>query len=313
VAARRAEYEAERAHRQYDACEPEHRLVARTLERTLEQALQVAEQERGKLAALERARPAPLSDQERVALGQLARDLPRLWNAHTTSDRDRKELLRTLISDIILTVHSAERRADVEIRWEGGANTQLTVQLTNSVFNRHRTSEDTIELIGRLAAHYPDRQIAQILSRQGRLTANGLPFTQARVQAIRARAGIPAAPPPDPNSALISIPQAAHELHVSTHTIRRWLHEGLLPGEQSTPGAPWRIRLNDEIRARFVPDVPDGYVPLDQAARQLGCARQTVLHKVQRGELQAVQVTTGRRKGLRIKAQTANLDLLTNP
>ena len=51
-----------------------------------------------------------------------------------------------------------------------------------------------------------------------------------------------------------------------------------------------------EIRARFVPDVPDGYLPLDEAAKRLGCARQTVLHKVQRGELHAVQVTSGRRK-----------------
>ena len=76
---------------------------------------------------------------------------------------------------------------------------------------------------------------------------------------------------------------------------------GLLPGEQTTPHAPWRIRLTNELRARFVPEVPDGYLPLDEAAKRLGCARQTVLHKVQRGELDAVQVVNGRRKGLRIK------------
>jgi excisionase family DNA binding protein len=74
-----------------------------------------------------------------------------------------------------------------------------------------------------------------------------------------------------------------------------------LPAEQSTPHAPWRIRLTDEVRRRFVPDVPDGFVPLDEAAKRLGVARQTVLHKVQRGELNAVQVTRGRRKGLRIQ------------
>jgi excisionase family DNA binding protein len=50
-----------------------------------------------------------------------------------------------------------------------------------------------------------------------------------------------------------------------------------------------------------VPAVPDGFVALDAAAKALGVARQTVLHKVQRGELAAVQVTTGRRKGLRIQ------------
>ena len=64
------------------------------------------------------------------------------------------------------------------------------------------------------------------------------------------------------------------------------------------------------VRARFVPDVPDGYLPLGEAARSLGCARQTVLHKVQRGELDAVQVTTGRRKGLRIQVSGAATGLL---
>ena len=61
-----------------------------------------------------------------------------------------------------------------------------------------------------------------------------------------------------------------------------------------------------------MPDVPDGFVPLDEAARLLGCARQTVLHKVQRGELRAIQVTNGRRKGLRIEVPDASLDRLIN-
>jgi excisionase family DNA binding protein len=118
---------------------------------------------------------------------------------------------------------------------------------------------------------------------------------------VRHAADIPAAPPPDPDSEAVTIAEAAARLGVSTSTIRRWLREGLLPAEQSTPHAPWRIRLTDEVRRRFVPDVPDGYLPLAEAAKRLGVARQTVLHKVQRGELHSVQVTQGRRKGLRIQ------------
>jgi hypothetical protein len=313
LALERARYEAERAERQFDACEPENRLVARTLEGKLEQALAAVEQQQGKLAVLEHARPQPLTDQERRALSLLARDLPRLWDAESTTDRDRKQLLRTLISEITVTVQDGEPRyADVEIAWEGGARSELQVKLNSHRPEQCRTGEDTIELIRQLAQHHNDRQIAQILSRQGHRTGAGLTFTQARVQSARFRAGIPAAPLPDPASDLVTIEQAADELHVSGHTIRRWVNRGLLPGEQTTPGAPWRIRLNDEIRARFVPDVPDGFVPLKDAARLLGCARQTVLHKVQRGELRAIQVTTGRRKGLRIEVPNAGLDRLIN-
>ena len=123
---------------------------------------------------------------------------------------------------------------------------------------------------------------------------------------------IPVAPPTDRGGETVTIQRAARELGVSPATIRRWLNDGLLPAEQTTPHAPWRIRLTADVRRRFVPDVPHGFVALDDAARLIGCARQTVLHKVQRGELQAIQVTRGRRKGLAIEVPAARLDQLIN-
>ena len=151
---------------------------------------------------------------------RLARDLPRVWNAPTTTDRDRKELLRTLVRDVIVTVHAAERRADVELCWEGGARTELSVRLNVRGPERRRLPDDTVELIRRLAAHHPDQQIAAILARNGHRTGTGLAFTAARVRAARQRAGIPAAPAPDPTSELVTISQAASEFGVSLFTIR---------------------------------------------------------------------------------------------
>ncbi len=193
--------------------------------------------------------------------------------------------------------------------WEGGARTELQVRLNRTGPTQRQLDEDTIALIGRLAVHHPDEQIAAILNRQGRRTGTGLPFTRARVQGARFRARIPAAPPPDSASELVTIQDAAAQLGVSTFTIRRWLRDGLLPGEQTTPNAPWRIRLTDETRARFVPDVPDGFVPLAEAAKRLGVARQTVLHQVQRGERRAIEVTQGRQSGLRIEVPADDLGL----
>jgi excisionase family DNA binding protein len=309
LAVERAEFEAGRARRQFDACEPEHRLVARSLEARLERSLSGLERERRRLTELEQHRPEPLTDDERRALARLARDLPRLWDAPTTTARDRKELLRALVREVIVTVRDDPRRAEVEIVWEGGAHTELTVPLIRRGPETRRTPDDTVELVRRLARHHPDSQIAAILNKQRRRTGSGLPFNQSRVKHVRQRAGIPAAPAPDPASELFTIEQAAQELSVSGPTIYRWLRAGLLPGEQTTPGAPWRIRLTDEIRARFVPEVPDGFVPLAEAAKALGVARQTVLHKVQRGELEAIQVTHGRRKGLRIQVPGAEAGL----
>ena len=313
LALERAQFEAGRARRQFDACEPEHRLVARSLERALEDALGAVDYEERALAALDRARPAPLSNAECEALGQLARDLPRLWSARTTTQRDRKELLRALVREVVVTIDRQTHRADVEVFWEGGARTELQVRLNRTGPTERKLGEDTIDLIRRLAVHHPDEQIAAILSRQGRSTGTGLPFTRSRVQSARFRAGIPAAPPPDPASDLMTIQDAATQLGVSTFTIRRWLHDGLLPGAQTTANAPWRIRLTDEVRARFVPEVPDGFVPLAEAAKRLGVARQTVLHQVQRGERRAIEVTQGRRTGLRIEVPADDLGLFAQP
>ncbi|MCA1677504.1 MAG: recombinase family protein, partial [Actinobacteria bacterium] len=309
LAVERATLEADRARRQFDACEPENRLVGRTLEGRLEETLTEVEREQRKLAELERRRPEPLTSPERQALARVARDLPRLWDAPTTTPRDRKELLRSLISEVIVTVCEQPRRADIEIAWEGGARTDLQVALVRRGTETKRTAQDTVELVRALAVHHPDRQIAAILNKQGRRTGTGLTFNEPRVRHVRHQHAIPAAPPPDPASDLFSIDQAADQLGVTHTTVYRWLRAGLLPGEQTTPHAPWRIRLTDEIRARFVPTVPDGWLPLDQAAKQLGVARQTVLHKVQRGELTAVQVTQGRRKGLRIQVSDGTLGL----
>ena len=112
---------------------------------------------------------------------------------------------------------------------------------------------------------------------------------------------------------MVSITKAAAELGVGISTIYRWLAGGFIAGEQLTPGAPWRIRLDDTLRAKVTGHAPDGWLPLRQAATALGVARQTVLHKVQRGELAAVHARRGRRSGLRIQVKPSQTGLIENP
>jgi len=100
---------------------------------------------------------------------------------------------------------------------------------------------------------------------------------------------------------LVNVHEAAEILGVAPSTVHRWLNDGFIVAEQFTPGAPWRIRITDELRSRFVQQAPEGYVPMLEATHILGVSRQTVLQRVKRGELQAVHVHQGRRKGLRIK------------
>ena len=91
------------------------------------------------------------------------------------------------------------------------------------------------------------------------------------------------------------------------------LRDGFVTGEQLTPGAPWQVRIDQQLRDRIRPQAPDGWLPLGQAAARLGVARQTVLNKVQRGELNAIYLTRGRRKGLRIQVGCGQAGLFDTP
>ncbi len=311
----RARYEAQRAERRYRQVEPEHRLVARGLERDWEKALGALAEAEAELSLRERQRPRTLTDQERAQLLALGSDLGRVWSAPSTSDRDRKQLLRTLIEEVILDLAREQRRATLTLRWRGGALTELAVPLPKPQ-PAIRTDEDTIALIERLAAHYDDGKIAGILNRQGRRSATGERFTTIIVGGLRRYRNIPAYKPPSepPDGELLPVGKAADELGVAASTIFRWLQAGFIAGEQDTPGAPWRIRVNDQLRALFVEHAPPGYVPIVDAMRTLGVSRQTVLQRVKRGELEAIHVRNGRRKGLRIlvpQAECALFDTTT--
>jgi DNA invertase Pin-like site-specific DNA recombinase len=303
----RARYQAERAERRYRQVEPEHRLVARGLERDWERALGELAKAEAELALREQQRPRALTDTERERLLAFGTDLGRVWSAPTTTDRDRKQLLRCLIEEVIIDANREERRATLTIRWRGGAITELAVTLPKPQ-PAIRTDEDTIALLERLAAHYDDGRIAGILNRQGRRSATGERFTAVIVGGLRRYRGIPAYRPPTepPDGELLPVSKAADELGVATSTLFRWLQAGFIRGEQDTPGAPWRIRVNDELRALFVEQAPAGFVPIVDAMRALGVSRQTVLQRVKRGELEAIHVRRGRRKGLRIRVPAAD-------
>ena len=305
--AERARYEAQRAERRYRAVDPDNRLVARGLEAEWEKCLRALQDAKAELARREQQRPRELSPEERAGILALGSDLEAVWSAATTTDRDRKELLRTLLEEVIVAVDRDKQQAQLTLRWRGGLIRELELALPRSKPSTIRTDEETIELLRRLAVHYPDAVIAGILNRQERRTATGLRFTANRVGSLRTHWGIPRFQPPSnpPQGELVNIREAAKLLGIAPSTLHRHLNDGIIAGEQITPGAPWRIRMNDQLRAHYVEKAPEGYVPIVDAMRILSVSRQTVLQRVKRGELKAIHVSRGRRKGLRIKVPDA--------
>lgn len=307
----RARYSAQRAERRYRAVDPDNRLVARGLEAEWENALRELKAAEGELAGREHTRPLVLTPEERASLLALGKDLNALWSAPTTTDRDRKQLLHTLLEEVVMTVEREKFNAHLTLRWRGGLLSELDVPLPRSRPATIRTAEDTIELLRRLATHYPDTVIAGILTRQGRTTATGLSFTANRVSSLRTHWKIPCFEPAahTPDGDCMTIERAAQTLGLAPSTLHRWLNDGFIAGEQVTPGAPWRIRMTQELRSLFVENAPAGYVKMFKAMNLLGVSRQTILQRVKRGELKAVHVNHGRAKGLRIQVPAALPDL----
>ncbi len=254
----RARYEAERAERQYKAVDPENRLVARGLEKEWETRLQTLAKVEAELFRREQQRPRALTEEEQKRIHTLGSDLRLVWTAPTTSDRDRKELLRTLLEEVILKVERTESHADLTLRWRGGMTTKIDLPLKRYQVQGPTTDEDTMSLLCRLAAHYPDDTIAGILNRQGRKTAYGERFTAQQVGSLRRHHEIPRFEPSreSPKGEAVPVMQAARILGVASSTLHRWLSAGLIAGEQLTPGAPWRIRITEELRHAFVDTAP---------------------------------------------------------
>jgi len=314
LAAERASYEAQRAERRYRAVDPENRLVARGIEREWEESLKALEAAKADLARHESERRRMITEQERSRLLAIGPDLVSLWNASTTTARDRKELLRTLIDEVVVKVERQALCAHLTVRWKGGALTEIDLDLPRSRPAPIRTGEDTVALLRRLAAHYPDAVIAGVLNRQGRTTAYGHRFDRNRVGNLRRHWNISAFRETlHADGDLVTVRQAAVTLGVAPSTIHRLLNDGVIAGEQPTPGAPWRIRLTDELKARFNAEADDGFLPMREAMRALGVSRQTVLQRVKRGDLEAAHVMRGKQKGLRIKILAQQPTLFDQP
>jgi DNA invertase Pin-like site-specific DNA recombinase len=273
LAVERARYEAGRAQRQYDTVEPENRLVARTLERAWEDKLAAIRKAENDLRAQQARKPVALTGQELAWISSAGADIKAVFWAPATTTPERKQLIRAVIGEVVLTIHDRQRVADLRIIWQGGAVTELSMPMTKKGGHTRATSEDTVTLVRRLAERYDDKTIAQILSRQHRRTGTGLTWTKARVKTLRISRGIPAfQPEPETVSAagqdvlVVTIAEAERILDVTKGTLYRWLRDGFITGEQLTPGAPWRIRIDQALRDKIRPAVPGGWLPLDQAA-----------------------------------------------
>jgi DNA invertase Pin-like site-specific DNA recombinase len=205
----RVAYEVERAARQYQAVEPEHRLVARTLEHAWEEKLAAQQHLEEEYHRFVQHKPRLLSETEREAIRRLATDIPALWAAPTTTAADRKEIIRQVVERVVVDVQGNSERVQVCIEWIGGGSTEGVV----------------IRPVGKLSelSTYPQicQQVQALTEAGWAATAIAQALSEAGFRPSRSSTGFRAQ----------TITQLQRQLGVRALRPRVRQHDGLLPDE----------------------------------------------------------------------------------
>ncbi len=273
----RARYEADRAARQFQACEPENRLVARTLERRWEEALQAVQQLEEEFDRHTRTQARILGEADRERIRRLAGEVPALWRASSTTPADRRQVVRLLVERVVLTVDPGDDRVAVRVEWAGGV---VRERVIHRAVRGYKNQQLWTCLSERLAALHgrgeTPEAIAAALDREGfRPPKRASRFTAGMVRRLLHELGLRPRVPrtPAPTGVLSPGEQWLHDLArdltLSPHTVHGWRKEGWLHARQvGGRGGPWAVWADpaELARLRALKDCPRTWTHRDRLA-----------------------------------------------
>ena len=242
LALEKARYEAQRAQRQFDAVEPENRLVAAELEGRWNQALAQVSALESRVQALALKTVPAISAEQKQRLGELGRDLKQLWEAPQAPVELKKRLLRTVIEEIVVKTQEQPAEHRLQIHWAGGVHTELRVPRNPRGMHGRMADRSLVELVRELAQGCDDQTIAAVLNRLGLTTGQGNGWRMARVNSFRHTHGIELG---NGRPGCVTLQGAARRLQVSDTVVERLIRRRVLPARQVVPYAPWVIKERD--------------------------------------------------------------------
>ncbi len=233
-----AKYQACRAQRQYDAADPENRLVTDELERRWNAALRAVTDLELRIRKHQDSY-SQATDGEWDGLQELAVNLETVWESQHCDERLKKRILRALIKEIVVDLDGVKDEILLTIHWRGGVHTNIVVPRRKRG-NATRTSEDSIEAVRILSLIATDEMIAGVLNRNGHRTGRGNRFTRERIVSLRNQHRIPVHNPDERiKNGWMTLSEAADYLGVSPRTLRIAAESGEIPGRHPMNDGPW--------------------------------------------------------------------------
>jgi len=241
LALEKARYEARRAQRQFDAVDPENRLVAGELEHRWNQALAEVADLDVRVSAL-RENVAPLSEPQRERVLALGTDLLSLWQHPAAPVELKKRILRTVLEEIVVNNSDDPPQHVLQLHWKGGVHTELRVARNGTGQHRRVADDKAVELITELSKICDDKTIAVVLNRLGYRTGQGQTWRVHHVWNVRHGRQLPNY---RHTGEWLTLEATALELGVSNTVIKRLIAEGVLPATHVVDYAPWVIKRTD--------------------------------------------------------------------
>jgi len=241
LALEKAQYEARRAQRQFDAIDPENRLVAGELERRWNQSLAHVSDLESRVRTL-REQSEPLSGREQARLLDLGSDLRTLWHHPAAPVELKKRILRIVLEEIVVTNTDDPPQHVLQLHWKGGVHTERRVPRNGRGQHRHVTDDNAVDLIAELSKVCDDTTIACVLNRLGYRTGQGKTWRVHHVWNVRYGRQLPNY---RHTGEWLTLEATALELGVSNTVIKRLIDEGVLPATHVVAYAPWVIKRTD--------------------------------------------------------------------
>jgi DNA invertase Pin-like site-specific DNA recombinase len=268
----RAQYEVERAYRQYNSAEPENRLVTRTLEKKWEELLSAEEKLKQEYAQFLSNQPIALSAIERESIRQLATDIPTLWSSPTTTVEERQSIIRLLIDRVIITVKGKTEKVQVEIYWAGGHKTQAHFARPVAKLEQLSYYNDMLNRVKNLKEEKKQfAEIAEILNQEGwRPAKRQMLFNKGMVDDLLSHAGVKSnkktrSSQVDRLPDDLTFQELSQKTNIPKPTLYAWMRKGLLQVrrvQSPLSGSIWLINAdeNEIKRLRELKEKPKQWI-----------------------------------------------------
>jgi DNA invertase Pin-like site-specific DNA recombinase len=225
----RARYHADLARRRYLAVDPANRLVAGTLEADWNTSLRAHNEAQEAYDNARQQHLRQLTETQKARIGQLVTDLPAIWSDPVTPARERKRIARLLLTDV--TVTRTSHTITAHVRLAGGQDHTLRLPMPQSAWELRQTSPQVVAAVDELPGHHTHAQIADILNTRGMASGEGRPFHRLMIMRIRDHYQLRTREQRLRDQGLLTLPEMADRLGVSTSTVKDWHHAGIVSGQ----------------------------------------------------------------------------------